>query len=283
MNLGVKLQYFGILVTKILPLKLVDRIACNIGRLCCFLLKKKRRLIGTNLSYIFSSERICHERYNKYVKKTFENFACSMVDFFRLGYLTGKEIIENVEGIGIENVSKALKFKRGCLLITLHIGNWDYAGAYLAALGLPINALVEETTPRMFELYTKHRERTGLKTFTISKAGYAFLDTIKNNRILAVLADRDITMNGTSIKFFSGKRNIPRNLAPIIIKKKLPVVFGYMVLNLRHKKKRYLGVIESPLFFNDEIEFNKFMVKKFEGVIRRYPDQWFVFHPEWIE
>lgn len=226
-----------------------------------------------------------HNEMHSYLcRRTFENFARCMIDFFRLGFLKKFEVIKDVFAQGLENLDVALKYGNGCILITLHIGNWDYAGSYLASCGYPINALVEETESEMFRLYTKHREATGLRTFPVSRSSYAILDTIKNNRVLAVLADRDITKQGTVINFFSGRRSFPVNLAGIIVKRKIPVVIGYMVLlNKKGCKERYLGIIESVNIFKTEDEFNTHIIKRFESIISQYPDQWFVFHPEWIE
>jgi KDO2-lipid IV(A) lauroyltransferase len=282
MNAVTQLQKLGVILARILPVKAADKMATGLGLVFCCLSKKKRDYIEKNLQHIFSNTEIEPERINFYIKRTFINSARAMVDFFRLSFIS-KEAFD-VEDVGIDNANRALEWKKGCVLLTLHLGNWDYAGAYLAARGVPMSALVEETTPEMFELYTRHRERTGMKTFSVSRAGYAFLDAIKNNRVLAVLADRDIMKNGITVKFFSGKRNIPRGLAEIIIKKQIPVVFGYMALNPPHKKNRYVGVIEPPLVFEGGVEeFNELMVKKFETFIKRLPDQWFVFHPEWVE
>jgi len=281
MNLVVQLQKFGIILAKILPLKISDKIATGLGFLYCLMSKKKRDYIRNNLMHVFNNKKIAPERFNFYVKRTFINFARTMVDFFRLGFILAQDF--DVEVIGFENPAKALKLKKGCVLLTLHLGNWDYAGSYLAAHGVPMSALVEETDTEMFSLYTNHRERLGMKTFPVTKAAYAFINAIKNNRVLAVLADRDITKNGITVNFFSGKRSIPKGLAEIIIKRKMPVMFGYMVLQPSYKKNRYLGVIETPFVFSGDADaFNKMMVKKYEEFIRCYPDQWFVFHPEWI-
>lgn len=282
MNPVVQLQKLGIRFAQILPLKVADKIAAGIGLLFCHLSKTKRSCIENNLLHIFSEQKITPEQLNSYVKATFVNFARTMVDFFRLSYISKDDF--DVERVGIENVTRALEHKRGCVLLTLHLGNWDYAGSFLAADGVSVSALVEETESEMFDLYTKHRERTGMRTFSIARAGYAFLDTIKNNRVLAVLADRDIMKNGVTVDFFSGKRQIPKGLAGIIIKKKIPVVFAYLALNPPHKKNRYVAIIEPPLIFDGGVdELNRLMVKKFESFIRRHPDQWFVFHAEWLE
>ncbi|UCD19024.1 MAG: hypothetical protein JSU64_06250, partial [candidate division WOR-3 bacterium] len=106
---------------------------------------------------------------------------------------------------------------------------------------------------------------------------------MKKNRVLAILGDRDVVGNGVPVQFFSGRRKIPKGLGEIIIKKRLPVVFGYMVLD-PSRKKRYLGVIEPVRFFTESAEeFNACIVRKFEEFIRLYPDQWICFHPEWLE
>ncbi|MBA7536503.1 Phosphatidylinositol mannoside acyltransferase [subsurface metagenome] len=282
MNFVVLLQKLGISLTKVLPLKITDKIAAGIGLLYCYMSKKKRGYIKKNLQYIFSDQNIEPELLNFYLKQTFINFSRAMVDFFRLGFISKEGF--STERVGFENIDKALQFKRGCILITLHLGNWDYAGSYLAACGVRMSALAEVTETEMFDLYTKHRERLGMKTFPVTRAGYAFLYAIKSNYILAVLADRDIMKNGVTMNFFSGRRKIPKGLAEIIIKRKIPVLFAYMVLNPPHKMHRYFSMIEPPIVFDGNAdEFNRLMVKKFEGYIRQYPDQWFVFHDEWIE
>ncbi len=282
MNITVQLQKIGIILIRIIPLKLADRIAAGIGLLFCYFVKYKREYIRNNLEHIFSGERIEPEQVNHYIKRTFINFARMMTDFFRLSYLEKDDF--DVERDGIENANRALEEKRGCILLTMHLGNWDYAGAFLAAEGVPIIALVEETDPDMFDLYTRNRERTGMKTFSIQKSAYAFLQTIRQNHLLAVLADRDIMKNGIEVDFFNGRRAIPRGLADIIIRKKIPVVFAHMVFNPPGKKHRYLGRIEPHIVFEGTPEeFNRLMVSKFEECIRKYPDQWLVFHPEWLE
>lgn len=280
-NLTIQLLRLATLLLKVLPLKLSDKIAGRIGIICHFLLKKRREYILKNLYHIFPEYRQ-KSMLDELAKRTFKNFALCMVDFLKLGFIEKERIIEGVKPVNLENLAKVLSYRRGGILLTLHIGNWDYAGAYLAAIGFPMLALVEETEPEMFKLYTKNRERTGLRTYPVSKSAFAFIDAMKNNRILAVLADRDITKSGPVVNFFKGKRRIPYNLAEIVVKKNLPVVFGYMVLN-PSKDTRYLGIVEPPAFFNEVDEFNRFMVKKFEETIKRYPDQWFVFQPEWVD
>jgi lauroyl/myristoyl acyltransferase len=281
MNLAVQTQKFAIILVRVVPLKVADRIARTLGLLFCKLSKTRRRQVLNNLHHIFPDGRISREQTNFYLKNTFVNYARAMIDFLRLSFMSKEDF--TVEMIGFDNIAKALRHGRGCIVLSLHIGNWDYGGAYLAARGAPMSALVEETKPEMYDLYTKHRERLGMKTFPLSRAGYAFLHAIKSNRALAVLGDRDIMKNGIPVDFFSGRRNIPRGLSQIVIKRRLPVVFSYIVLHPTSRKERYLCCLEDPVFFSGcEQEFNRTMVEKFETYILKYPDQWMLFQSDWI-
>jgi lauroyl/myristoyl acyltransferase len=282
MSLVVQLQKFGIALTRVLPENILDWLATHIGLVCWAVLKQKRRYIEANVRHIFHDQPLSIEKQRQLVKRTFVSFARAMIDFFRLGSITLEEF--KVHCIGIENIKAALEHGQGCIGISAHIGNWDYAGAYLAANGIPTSALVEVTEPETFELYSRHREHTGMRTYPLARAGLAFLQTIRNNRLLAVLADRDIMDNGIVVDFFDAKRKIPRGLGEIIVRKQIPVVFAYMVLISNPVKARYLFVVEEPVTFTDSVKaFHIWLVKKFEGLLRAYPEQWFVFHPEWIE
>jgi KDO2-lipid IV(A) lauroyltransferase len=281
MSSTVQALKFTELVIRCIPWKLADRMAVLLAQLFCRFSKGGRINILNNLQHNFHDQQARPVGLKRYITHTFVTYGRTMLDFLRLGFISADDF--NVEMHGIENLDKALEHGRGCVLLTMHIGNWDYAGSYLATRGVPMSALVEETEPEMYQFYTKHRERLGMKTFPLSKAGFAFLHTIKNNRVLAVLGDRDILKNGVTVDFFDGRRNIPRGLGDIVIRRKLPVLFGYMVLHPKRGQYRYLGVIEPPVFFRGTIEeFNRTMVAKFEEFISQYPDQWMLFKSDWV-
>ncbi|OGC41447.1 hypothetical protein A2Y85_05845 [candidate division WOR-3 bacterium RBG_13_43_14] len=279
MNIVVVLQRLGIIASTLAPRKFADTIARIIGLAFYFLSPKSRSYILDNLYHILRNDPR-YDRRKEITKLTFINFALSMVDFFRLSYLSRDDF--EVHCQGLEHIDGALALHRGCVLISLHIGNWDYGGAYLASRGVPIMALVQETDPTMFLLYTKHRERTGMKTYPVSKAPYAFIETIKKNKVLALLADRNVYGPGKMVEFLNGVRRIPRGLSDIIVKHNIPVVLCYVIMQ-KHGK-RY-GLFIQPVSYDrlDAESLEKKIIKVFEKIIRQYPDQWFVFHPEWIE
>ncbi len=233
-----------------------------------------------NLSHIFHNERLSNRDLAHYCRRTFINYARIMHDFLRLKFMRKKILIESVESSGLDNLSQALSTGNGCVLITLHLGNWDYAGSYLAALGFKMNALVEETSPEMFQLYNRHRSRFGLKPYPLSKAGYAFLHIIKKNQVLAVLADRDVAGNGVKKRLFSGIWRLPRGLGSILVRRHIPVLIGHMVLNYSGRR-RYSAAVTEPRVFSREKDFDDWLIGHIQNLVKRYPDQWFVFQRGW--
>ncbi len=216
-----------------------------------------------------------------HLRNTFRNYARCLIDVIRIPYISSKEIIKLVDFRGIENAAIALGMKRGLILVSLHIGNWDLAGCYLGALKLPLVAVAETTEPKMFDFYTKRREHTGIKTIPLNSSPFSFARVLKENRVLGLIGDRDVTHSGIRTKFFNGWRMVPTGAERLAKAFKSPVSICYVVLN-NNKPFRYLGMLEKPEIVKDRWSFTEKIVEKFEHVIREFPDQWFVFRSEWV-
>ncbi len=279
MNFIVALQRLGIIASSLAPRKFANTVAYFIGLAFYYLAPKRRSYIRDNLYHIFQTENNDHQR-KQIAKSTFINFALNMIDFFRLSYISKDDF--DICCHGMDHLNRLLATGRGCILISLHVGNWDYGGAYLASRGVPILALVQETDPGMFFLYTRHRERTGMKTYPVAKASYAFLETMRRNKVLAILADRNVYGPGKKVQFLNGFRRIPQGLYDIIVRHKIPVAICYVIMKKQGKKyELYIKPVSYETLDADSLE--KEIIGEFERIIREYPDQWFVFHPEWID
>lgn len=283
MDVSIVLRRLGVIVVHLLPHRAADHIAYALGWLTAPLARQAWQNVQTNIRHIYPGRTMNASACNRLARATIGNYSRALVDFLRLGFMSQSELLGSVQQIGVENIVQARQYGRGCVLITLHLGNWDYAGSYLAAAGVPMNALVERLSPAALALFTKHRERFGMRTFPVERSAQAFINTIRENRVIAVVADRDVSDTGTATPFFDGHRALPRTLGAIVVKHNLPVVFGFMSLNPRGAfPLHYLAYIEPPCFFVSVDQFMKAMVDAFERFIRRNPDQWFALQPEWL-
>jgi KDO2-lipid IV(A) lauroyltransferase len=105
----------------------------------------------------------------------FGGFGESVVDTLRLSRAQGGELERRVQFDGLERLEQALD-EGGAVLLGAHAGNWEWAGAALAARGLPIAAPVRGHQGRDAEgFFAEMRRRFGVRT---------------NGRLAPLLAER---------------------------------------------------------------------------------------------
>ncbi|HMI47922.1 MAG TPA: hypothetical protein VK481_04565, partial [Gemmatimonadaceae bacterium] len=62
-----------------------------------------------------------------------------------------QELVETVEGW--EEVEDVMAKGKGAVMVTGHIGNWELAGGYVAARGIPLDAIVRGMANPLFDAY----------------------------------------------------------------------------------------------------------------------------------
>lgn len=264
-----------------LPLDWLDLIARLAGGLFFLLSSNRRQTVRVNLRRVLPAETT--QRINQLTRRTFVNFIHCFLDLIKLTALKPHRICSLVTGDPHPTLNRARSQQRGVVVLTLHLGNWDLAGVYLAACGYPVIALVEPTPKAVLDFFTSIRECTGMRTYPLRQAAAALQDTMRHNGLLALVADRDISGQGRPVRLFQSLRRIPGRLPEFIVRSRLPVIFGYLALNPAGGETRYRMVVQEPTCFSNTADFERFLIRNFESTIRQYPDQWFVFQNEWLE
>ena len=271
---------------RFLPYGWARTIALAAGDLSWLLLKERRRILEENLFRTASGKD--KETRRNLGRATFRNFALCSIDFLRLPFLSREEVIRQVEIHGLENLDQALAQGRGAILVTGHLGNWDFAGAYLAALGYPIHAVGEDLAPETYAVYERYRGATGMKIISLSGAALPCLRVLKQKELLVLVGDRAIHGQGLTVDFCGGRRVLPEGPAAFVLKTGAALVIGHLILNPGGSEKRYQGVI-SPVITpqaagaQDVPGFTQAISDALSEAVKRYPDQWFVFQPQWKE
>jgi lauroyl/myristoyl acyltransferase len=219
----------------------------------------------------------------KLTKKAFANYARYMVDLVRLPHLNPRELIENIRIDGWEHVEAAYTHGKGVVFATGHIGNWDMAGAAFAARGRPVSALVETLTPaRWNERVQRTRTAAGVKAIPIENGLRDMLVALRKQEGLAVLVDRPLAEDGVPVTFFGKTTRVPSGAATLALRTGSPVVPAALVRDPRGNG--YLAHIGPPIVGEkgeDPSMVMQRIMSWLEGIIRRYPDQWFMFRHMW--
>jgi KDO2-lipid IV(A) lauroyltransferase len=216
-------------------------------------------------------------------RAAFANYARYMVDLVRLPHLQPRELIDNIRVDGWEHVETAYTYGKGVVFATGHIGNWDMAGAAFAARGRPVSALVETLKPaRWNERVQRTRDAAGVKAIAIENGPRDMLAALRKREGLAILVDRPVLVDGVPVTFFGRTTRVPAGAATLALRTGSPVVPAALVRN--PFGRGYLALIGPPIVGqkgDDAAIVMQGIMSWLEGIIRRYPDQWFMFRQMW--
>src|SRR5207244_3683928 len=111
---------------------------------------------------------------------------------------------------------------------------------------------------------------------------------LKKNEAVTILFDKPEPDQGVPVQFFGETAYVPAGPGAIALKTRAAVVVGYCVR--MPGDKTFYGAVNPPLEYESLLTGNKDediriitqqMVSEMEKVIRRYPDQWYMFREMW--
>lgn len=274
------LYRLGQFIAVSLPIKSAYRIAVFISDMRSIFAFADRRQVDENLKAIFP------EKSDKEIRdirvRMFRNFAKYLVDFFRFSKLDIAYIKRNVKLENVHFFSEALSRGNGAIALTAHLGNWELGGVVTALLGFPLWAVaLEHKDKRVNDFFNHQRESKGLKVIPLGKAVRQCLRLLKENKIVALVGDRDFTARGAVLDFFGKPTYLPEGPAAFALKAQAAIVPGFMV---RNPDDTFTLKIEKPIYRDSEDPIE--LISKYkiiiEDYIRKYPDQWYMFRKFWI-
>jgi phosphatidylinositol dimannoside acyltransferase len=109
--------------------------------------------------------------------------------------------------------------KRGCIVALPHAGNWDHAGAYFCATGIPLTTVAEHLKPeKLFRKFLEYRTAIGMEVLDLDSRSIAVLSQrLRAGKLVALVADRDLSKNGIAVNFFGTGGQMPAGPALLAI------------------------------------------------------------------
>jgi KDO2-lipid IV(A) lauroyltransferase len=267
-----------------------------IGDLFYLLMRKTRAHVRKNMEGV-SRGRWLQKEVEVLTRRTFQNYGQYLLDYMvmhRLRPSNKERWVE--EEVGAHHMMEAIHAGKGAICITPHLGNWEIGGLLFSFRGGSLNVLtLDERDADTRSFREEMRRKRGIKILYINPkddSPMAILDAVKalrRNEILAMLGDRIESQKTMDFDFFGKKTAFPIGVAILAMATEAPVLPVFVVME---KNRKYRGVIESPIYFNPSSrkdreavirEGMERLIKKFEGYIEKYPDQWYNFYPYWKE
>jgi KDO2-lipid IV(A) lauroyltransferase len=273
--------------------RLPGPLAFALGRLGGWLMRRtdarRRAALTANLAQVLgpaTGERALRRA----VARTFANYGRYWIEFFRMERLGKADVLARVTIDGKEHLDRALAGGKGVVIATAHIGNWDAGAAWLGAAGYPSAVIAEKVEPEaLFDRFKRERERLGLEVVPLTRghdALAAIMRAVRQGKVVALLADRDLTRNGVPVEFFGRTAAIPAGPATLAVRAGAVLFAG--VIYQEPRRGRWHIVFRPPLYpvstgnvKADVAALTQRVAHELEELIRARPEQWFVLSPIW--
>ena len=152
------------------------------------------------------------------------------IDTFRFPKWTKQRIIETVTCEGEELLREPIANGRGVVVALPHAGNWDHAGAYFCATGIPLTTVAEHLEPeKLFKKFLTYRENIGMEVLDLNSRSIATLSQrARAGKLIALVADRDISNNGVPVEFCGANAKFPAGPALLAIQTGAALITAYI-------------------------------------------------------
>lgn len=266
-----------------LPHKTALKAAGALGALVPLFTRSKTREASERCSRTLG---ISYDEAHKIIVRAYVCFAKAAAEFARLPVMVS-EVKNLVRVHGEENLRNAMHKGKGVILATAHLGNWEYAAAWCAQSGYPINGLgTEQRDDRVTKLIIDLRSSGGTKALGKATDLKAMFKALSAGEIIAVPIDQDAKLNGVVSPFLGSPASTPIGIA------KLAGRYGCAVLPafcVRASDGVTMDFYILPAMegrngrpYGEDIQTSIDDCNKIiSDWIIAYPDQWMWLYPRW--
>jgi len=260
-------------------------IGARLGRLGYSPLGIRRSVVERQLRAVMPE--LSDAEVRRIARASYEHLGRTSIETALLPTYSTARVLEMVEEVrGWELVERHIAAGKGVIAMTGHLGNWELAGAYVAARGVPVDVVARHMANPLFDEYlTTTRERAGMHVLHDDVAARRIPRSLRASRLVAVLADQGaVGLSSVWVKYFGRLAKTPRGPALFALRLGAPLLFAACV---RQPSGRYLLSFE-PVAVRDTGDRDADVVAILEAYsallerwVRSTPEQYLWHHRRW--
>ena len=226
------------------------------------------------------------------VREGLRSYARYWMEAFRLPGLSRAEILAGFRLDGQELLAADVAAGRGAVVALPHAGNWDAAGAWVAATGWPMTTVAERLPDGVYERFVGFREGLGMEILPNQggprPAFDVLVDRLRAGYVVPLLADRDLSARGVEVDFFGGRTRMPAGPALLAIRTGAPLY----VASMWYEPDAACASIDGPLPLPDpdsaplDERVRTVTQRIADGLaagIARHPQDWHMLQRMWLD
>jgi KDO2-lipid IV(A) lauroyltransferase len=248
----------------------------------------RRRQVEQNLRQV-TGGRLQGDELHAATAQVFENYARYWHELFRLSERDIPTLEERVESVGYEHLEAAVADGSGAVLALPHLGNWDLAGAWLAARGHRVTVVAETVDPpELFDWFVQQRRALGMEVVPLGPSALVeVLRAVKTGAVVCLVSDRDITGDGMPVDFFGARTAMPGGPAMLALRAGVPLLPTGVAFLPEGRSRAIIGeplATERTGRLRDDVQrVTQDLAHRFEELIGAAPEQWLIMQPVWPE
>jgi KDO2-lipid IV(A) lauroyltransferase len=270
---------------RLLGLKLSRKFAAVLAFVFFYLIPIRKKVVFNNLKIAFPENDFSTNK--KLAYKIYLSFAITLVEILYLPYMKNDDLTAAVDCNNPELIVEKYKDGKGIILLSSHFGNWEYGAISIAIqTQLPFSVIVKPLrNPLVYEWMNKARTKFGNEVVPLGISIRRTYQTLKEKKIVAMVADQRGPAEGVRVDFFGKKVSVYTGPAALAIKTGAPLICGIAVRGKDYKYKMDLVEIsQQNLPYGEEekiLEISQRYTSYLEIVIRENPEQWLWMHNRW--
>lgn len=217
------------------------------------------------------------------LRPALRSYARYWCEVFRLPVTSRERIVGGMQLVGEERLWPLLTGPRGVVLALPHSGNWDHAGAYLGARGIPFTTVAERLQPEeLFEEFLAFRRGLGMEVLPLTggeRPPYDVLaERLRAGGTLCLLADRDLSARGVPVTFFGAPAKMPAGPARLALETGAVLVPTTLSFTADGWRCRW----HDPVPHTDVPTMTQAMADAFAEAIAEHPQDWHMLQKLWL-
>ena len=256
-----------------------------IGTLAYLLDARHRRIVSTNLRLAFPDWS--PEKIRRTSKRVFQHFGATFVEIWQLATYSKADVMARVRVVGAERWQRALDRNQGLILVSAHLGNWEFGTQYTACfMQKPTLGVVKKIRFKPLNQWMHNlRARFGINIIYKKGALPDMRQALRRNGAVGLLVDQSRRKESVDVTFFGHKVPATPAAAFLGLRCKSPILPIFCIREASGQLKIH---VDEPLTLDwsgdlrSDVQTNTQLITDVvERMIRRYPDQWFWVHKRW--
>jgi phosphatidylinositol dimannoside acyltransferase len=206
---------------------------------------------------------------------------------FRLPRWRTADLVRRTRTVNEHLIRDAYARGRGVVVPLPHMANWDWAGAWACATGMPLATVAERLSPeRLYDEFVAYRRTLGMEVLPLTGPDASFrrlVEWVSAGGLVCLLADRDLTSTGVEVSLCGRPARVPRGPAVLARRTGAPLIPATLA---------YVGE-DLELTIHDEVPpapggdgiatMMQGVADAFSGELRRHPRDWHMMQKVFVE